>query len=289
MYQHCYNEMVEAGVAQKLNEPVWLDRYGKDCAKNDAFGCKVFHKLIKPDMCICGDEVGGLISMKGDGHVGGQLMLVGKGQVPMKTISTNDKRFTLIGLIAFNGEPVMCILILEGKGPNPSIEAGIDIRISPNGSDSDPDFILKNCGNGKYFPGGPECTFRGKKVPAFVRWHESSSITTDILVQMLQTIDALNLFPRNDGVKPFLLLGGHGSRLQLPFLQYIKTPKDHWIVCIGVPYGTPLWQVGDSKEQNGSFNMVITKAKDHLLEYKESIGLTNGVVATDLMPINNEA
>ena len=86
-----------------------------------------------------------------------------------------------------------------------------------------------------------------------------------------------------------MLLDGHGSRLQLPFLQYINTPKDHWVVCIGVPYGTALWQVGDSKEQNGSFNMAITKAKDHLLEYKESIGLTNGVVATDLMPIINEA
>ena len=60
-------------------------------------------------------------------------------------------------------------------------------------------------------------------------------------------------------------------------------------MCIGVPYGTALWQIGDSKEQNGSFNMAITKAKDHLLEYKEFIGLTNGVVATDLMPINNEA
>ena len=87
----------------------------------------------------------------------------------------------------------------------------------------------------------------------------------------------------------FLLLDGHGSRLQLPFLQYINTPKDHWVVCIGVPYGTTLWHIGDSKEQHGSFNMAITKTKDHLLEYKKYIGLTNGVVATDLMPIINEA
>jgi len=148
---------------------------------------------------------------------------------------------------------------------------------------------MKNCGNGKYLPGGPECIFRGKKIPAFVRWHESASITSDILVQALQTMDALDLFPRTDGVKPFLLLDGHGSRLQLPFLKYINEPKDHWIVCIGVPYGTALWQVGDSKEQNGSFNMAITKAKDDLLSYKESIGLTNGIVPTDLMLIINIA
>jgi len=163
MYDHCINEMVEAVVAAKLHEPVWMDRYCKICDERNAYGCKVDHKLIRPDMCICGDEVGGSISMKGDGHVGGQLMLVGKGQVPMKKISTNDKKFTLIGLTAFTGEPVMCVLILEGKRPNPSVEAGIDIRITPNSSCSDADFIMKNCGNGKYLPGGPELFFEGRR------------------------------------------------------------------------------------------------------------------------------
>ena len=289
MYDHCIQEMIEAGVAKELDKPVWMDRYGNVCNEDDAFGCKVFHQLVRPDMCICGDEVGGNISMKGDGHAGGQLMLVERGQVPMKKISTNNKKFTLIGLTALTGEPVMCVLIIEGKRPNPSIEAGIDIRVSPTGSFSDNDFLLKNCGNGKYFPGGPECTFRGKKVPAFIRWHESASITSEILVEMLQTIDALDLFPRKEGVKPFLLLDGHGSRLQLPFLQYINKPKDYWVVCIGVPYGTALWQVGDSKEQNGSFNIAMTKAKDELLSFKESIGLSNGITPTDMMPIINDA
>ena len=85
---------------------------------------------------------------------------------------------------------------------------------------------------------------------------------------MLKTLDFYNLFPCIDGVKPFLLLDGHWSRLELPFLQYINNPADHWIVCIGVPYGTSLWQVGDSTEQNGSFNMSITKGKQILLEKK---------------------
>ena len=104
-----------------------MDRYGRICDEKDSFGCKVFHKLVRPDMCICGDKFGGLISMKGDGHVGGELMLVEKGQVPMKKISSNSKKFTLIGLTALTGEPVICILIIEGKRPNPSIEARIDI------------------------------------------------------------------------------------------------------------------------------------------------------------------
>ena len=66
MYNSIIDEMVEAGVAERLDEPVWMDRDGKICLEDDAFGCKVHHKIVRPDMCICGDEVGGNISMKGD-------------------------------------------------------------------------------------------------------------------------------------------------------------------------------------------------------------------------------
>ena len=290
MYNNVINEMVEAGVAERLDEAVWMDRDGNVCLEDSAFGCKVQHKIVRPDMCICGDEVGGNISMKGDGHVGGELYLTEKGRVPQKKTSTRNRKFTMIGLTALTGVPVMCIIILEGKRPNGSIEAGIDITIQPKGAPSDHDFILKNSGPGCYYPGGPECWYRGKKVPALVRWHESGSITSEILVDILKTIDSYELFPRNDGVKPFLLLDGHGSRLELPFLNYINNPADHWIVCIGVPYGTSLWQVGDSKEQNGSFNMSMTKGKQLLLEKKDTLGLhDDGILDTDLMPLINYA
>ena len=107
---------------------------------------------------------------------------------------------------------------------------------------------------------------------------------------MLQTIDEMELINQNNDVKPLILFDGHRSQLELPFLKYVNTPQDHWIACIGVPYGTALWQVGDSKEQNGSFNMAITKAKQNLLELKDSMGLQNdGMVDTDLMPLINEA
>ena len=102
-------------------------------------------------------------------------------------------------------------------------------------------------------------------------------------------MDDLELFPWTDTMKPFLLLDGHGSRLEMPFLQYINNPKDHWVVCIGVPYGTALWQVGDSKEQNGSFNMAMTKAKDEMLEKKIELGLPDGIVETDMMALINIA
>ena len=291
MYNHIIDEMVDAGLAIELKDPVWMNKDGEICLEEEAFGCKVHHKIIRPDLCFCGDEVGGNISMKGDGHHGGELLLAEKGTTAQRKTSTRNRKFTMIGLTSFTGEPVMCVLILEGKLPNGAIEAGVDIQVKPNGKTTDSDFILKNSGKGKHYPGGPECVYRGKTVPALVQWHESASITSEILVEMLQTLDEMALIPRvESNSKPLILLDGHKSRLEMPFLKYVNTPADHWIACIGVPYGTALWQVGDSKEQNGSFNMAITKAKQDLLELKDSIGLQNdGIVDTDLMPLVNRA
>ena len=120
-----------------------------------------------------------------------------------------------------------------------------------------------------------------------IRWNESGSITSEILVDALKTLDELRAFPRDDDVSPFLLLDGHPSRLQAPFLKYINSPEDHYVTCIGVPYGTALWQVGDSKEQNGSFNMAMTLEKRTLVQKKEKMSLPGKLVATDIIPLIN--
>ena len=41
-----------------------------------------------------------------------------------------------------------------------------------------------------------------------------------------------------------------------------------------MPYGTSLWQIGDSKEQNGSFNIVSSKSKIELLKKKDEKAMT---------------
>ena len=46
MNNHCIDKMMEAGVAIKLEEPVWMNREGQECSEEEAFGCKVTHKLI---------------------------------------------------------------------------------------------------------------------------------------------------------------------------------------------------------------------------------------------------
>ena len=71
----------------------------------------------------------------------------------------------------------------------------------------------------KLFPTGPECEFNGKKIPTLVQWSPSGSITTDILVDCLATLDHYSVFNRSSGLKPFLLLDGHSSQFKLPFLQ----------------------------------------------------------------------
>jgi len=106
-------------------------------------------------------------------------------------------------------------------------------------------------------------------VPCIVSNTDSGSITSELLVSFLKKMDELDLLPRTDGLKPFLLLDGHGSRLELPFLQYVNSPNHEWVVCIGVPYGTSYWQVGDSSEQNGSYKMLLTKCKKELVMKKQ--------------------
>lgn len=59
--------------------------------------------------------------------------------------------------------------------------------------------------------------------------------------QHAEDTGCFKLFLRQDpSIKPFIFLDGHSSRLKLPFLKYNNDPKDHWVACIGVPYGTAL-------------------------------------------------
>ena len=120
--------------------------------------------------------------------------------------------------------------------------------------------MRRNHGPGKRYPGRLTCILRVKEVPAFVCCSPKGGISSDLLMQMLKRMDALSLFRRlPGGPLPFILLDGHGSRLNLPFLEYINYPDHIWKVCFGLPNGTAIWQVGDLPEQNGSWKMATKK------------------------------
>ena len=116
------------------------------------------------------------------------------------------------------------------------------------------------------FPSGPECSFSGKKILTLVCWSINGSITSEILRDCLATLDHYDLFPRSGNKKPFLLLDCHWSRFEIPFLNYVANKEHPWMVCQGVPYGTSLWQVADSKKQNGLFKAASSHMKMEILK-----------------------
>jgi hypothetical protein len=235
MYDEVYEAMEKAGVARRLEETILVDKEQKETEQENVFGQRATHLLTRPDFVIFVDEVGSNVSQEGDGAVGGERKIVGRGSVPRESATTNDTHFTVLGFTAATGEPIMCAVIIEGKTMKPEVVTGLDVFATKIGNESDPDFITNNTGPGKIYPYGPSCLFRGKEVPCIVSNTDSGSITSELLVSFLKKMDELDLFPRTVGLKPFLLLDGHGSRLELPFLQYVNSPNHEWVVCIGVP------------------------------------------------------
>ena len=195
MYESNGDEMECAGVAEKLVEPEWQNKLGETVdVESKVFGCKVTHKITNPDMCLVMDEVGNSTSQKGDGAVGGEKFVCAKGTAPKEITNTKDKHWTLIGLTALSGEPVMCVIIFAGEQPSTLLETGMDVFADVVRNNDDADFFENNSGPNKLYPGGPTCSFKGKEVPCLVRWTTKGSINGTILVEMLKTLDELGIY-----------------------------------------------------------------------------------------------
>ena len=164
-----------------------------------------------------------------------------QGKTPQIKINTKEKHYTVLAPKSLDGKPVMCCVIFIGKRINAMCETSLDLNVEAIGDVSDEDYFENNSGKGKRFPGGPMCHVRGVEVPCFYAWSNKGGITSDILTNILKIIDHLNLFPRTNVLTPLHLLDGHGSRFEIPFLEYINAPEHKWAAIIGVPYGTALW------------------------------------------------
>jgi hypothetical protein len=109
-----------------------------------------------------------------------------------------------------------------------------------------------------------------------------------LLTNCLRKMDELKfLFSRVDGKLPFILLDGHNSRYDMEFLSYIRHEEHKYCCCIGLPYGTHLWQVGDSPAQNGNFKFYEQGFRDMLLREKKHRGMPLTIKPTDIVPIVN--
>jgi len=84
-----------------------------------------------------------------------------------------------------------------------------------------------------------------------------------------------------------IILDGHDSHLKLNFLIYINNEGTKWIVCLGTPFGTSYWQVGDSAEQNDAFKMAWIHEKRKLVNFKQDCTIPLPLTSDDIMPLIN--
>jgi hypothetical protein len=276
MYDNVYQAMVDCGSARYLDED------------------EVTAVLENPEYTLFVDEVGINTNQKDGGNRGQERVigLANSGAAP-EECSTRDVRATVMCYTAATGEPVMCVIILQGgKKDLPFLTTqGFDWLSDYDGIQDvhmdtvDNSFFESNISPGGLFPGGPTCTFRGKQVPCYVTATPHGGIDGEVLTDTLRTMDNLELFERRDDLCPFVLLDGHQSRFEEGFLRYINDPAHRWVVAIGVPYGTHIWQVGDSSEQNGSFKMSFNKWLDKLYARKRELNVPANMVRSDIVPL----
>ena len=296
MYEHIMDVLVNTSkIGRKIDQAVWMTKDGEVVTDEmKGYGCKVDMILERPDMGIVMDEVGCNLSQEMDNLVGGQRYLTSVEGEAAETSATRNHHFTCLGLTRLDGEPLMCVVIIAGKNHDLMVECGIDwtklndIDMESNSQKTNSQFVRDNYGENRLLPGAPNCQFKGKTVPAFVTFTEGGGMNGWVLTEILRRIDDLELYhqDRMNGLTPFLLLDGHQSRFDLRFLKYINEKETQWSVCLGVPYGTALWQVADSSEQNGMFKMELTKMKKRLYNNRVD-GLQHSLhlTKTDIIPL----
>ena len=288
MYSGVYAAMVKGRVAVELEEEVMVRSDGTITTNNgEQAGRKTKYILTRPEFVFFVDEVGCNTLQKNDGNNGGQKFIVQSGQRALLRASFTDCHFTVLGFTNGNGDPVLAVIIMASSEITAKCIMGLQPWAEIVGNPMT-DIEANSHGPNKFYPHGPTCILNGKEVEAYVTCSESGSITSQILTDVLTYLDKKLTFDRTEA-DPFLLLDGHGSRFELPFLDYIVKEETKWTVCIGVPYGTNLWQVGDSSQQNGAYKMALTVEKQKLLEQKAKLQLDTRIERHDVVGLVHRA
>ena len=105
----------------------------------------------------------------------------------------------------------------------------------------DNDSLIHNMIRSPMLPGDPTCHIGDKVILPFITCTPSGGITSQILADMMKWLDRHLQLPRHEGCPtPSILLDGHHSCLEIPFLSYVSTPEHKWNALIGIPNGTSL-------------------------------------------------
>lgn len=124
-----------------------------------------------------------------------------------------------------------CVVIIARENPRAKVETGIDVFVEAVGMVDDDAFFENNTCKGKKYLCGPTCEVHGVTVHCLMRWSPIGSMTSEILRDICATLDHLEDFNRSTGAMPFFLLDRHGSRIELPFVEYINDLTHLWCLC----------------------------------------------------------
>jgi hypothetical protein len=199
MYNGVYDKLADAGIAEVLNDEVWLDRHGNIVlTEAEAYGRKTKFLLKHPEKLIFVDEV--------DDNM---AILVAKSswwqdiRAPVWH-SFKDNHFTVLGFTAADGRTIVCAIIIAVSklrvtdmiGSDPLSKDAEDIRDDDiQGLETYIEEMKYEHSNGidRLITFGTTCTFNGIKVPIFVTCSKNGSITSQLLTNMLQRMDRLDV------------------------------------------------------------------------------------------------
>jgi hypothetical protein len=236
MYGVIYNKLAEKVLSEVWDTDKMLDKQGNEVtSKDDMYDHPTKFHLTHPEKLIFVDELGDNTSQANDDIKTGSKCVTGKGWWEKHQNPFTECHYTTLGFTATTGEPVMCAIIIAADRLKYHEKLGFNCcsRDWKEGMDNwNEDEICglltedNMRGLKKIFPCGPTWEFDGKTVPCFVRWTPKWSITSALLAAMLRKMDDLELFDRSDGIHPFILLDGHGSRFELPFVEYTHGDRE---------------------------------------------------------------
>ena len=291
MHDVTCTKMADDGAAVSMDE-VFTIKEGEIVSEQEKCGRATTIKITHPKPICMMDETGCNALQNKDGLNASENKIVGVGNVPRTESNRADHRRTLLPMTSATGEAIMCVATFqsEQKAVPARWQSGIDVRVQPENDEMGEtvmDETTTNHGAGKHLPGGPACACDDKMMPRATRVSESEGTTAGVLVDVLAVLDKLDAFPRDSGIDPFMVLDGHSSRSDPKFLAHINNCDHRWKACLGLPHATSLWQLGDGKEQNGTFKGEWHRAKTSLFVCKAEFNLDLKIMQEDVMPLLN--
>jgi hypothetical protein len=176
MYGTAYEEMVNCGIAIKLEEEVLVNINGEIIYKKEnCDGLPTKYLTSNPNLIVFVDENGSITNQKSNPYRGNEnriLPINGDGFGLAGAV--NDNHFTFLCFQSGMGEPIMCAIIFKSDRKNGELpdcwKTGIDIRklrnetILTDSQQEIADLYLQTerIGNGAL--SGPVCNLQGKQI-----------------------------------------------------------------------------------------------------------------------------